>query len=66
MFAGNALIPTWVMLFFVAAFVSVTPAGVEDANAGERYVTAYSDWTTIKVTSEEEGLAVARWQKLIY
>lgn len=36
---------------------------VEDANAGERYVTAYSDWTTIKVTSEEEGLAVARWQK---
>lgn len=36
---------------------------VEDAKAGARYVTAYSDWQTIKVTSSEEGLAVARWQK---
>lgn len=35
---------------------------VESAEAGEKYVTAYSDWVTIQVVADEEGYAVARTQ----
>ncbi len=36
---------------------------IEDAAAGKKYVTAYSEWVTIKVISDKEGYAVARSQR---
>ena len=36
---------------------------IEDAEAGKKYVTAYSEWVTINVVSDKEGYAVARSQQ---